>query len=94
MEFGSRRAQGYDEPYGARAAIIGGCSSTACTIADENVWCTCCWYYGQLVQLYLILNMRPLSLAEAYPDDCTLLVDTYNVLKSGIPNAIKSSMKS
>lgn len=91
MEFGSRRAQGYDGAiYGARAAIIGGCSSTACTIADEMFSIPAIGTMAHSwVQLFPTEYEAFKAWAESYPDNCTLLVDTYNVLKSGIPNAIK-----
>jgi nicotinate phosphoribosyltransferase len=91
MEFGSRRAQGYDGAiYGARAAIIGGCSSTACTIADEMFGIPAVGTMAHSwVQLFSTEYEAFKAWAETYPDNCTLLVDTYNVLKSGIPNAIK-----
>lgn len=91
MEFGSRRAQGYDGAiYGARAAVIGGCSSTACTISDimfntpavgtmAHSW----------VQLFDTEYEAFKTWTETYPDNALLLIDTYNVLKSGLPNAIK-----
>lgn len=92
MEFGSRRAQGFDGAvYGARAAFIGGCAGTACTISDR--------FFGvpalgtmahSWVQLYDNELEAFCAYARAYPHDCTLLVDTYNVLKSGIPNAIEA----
>lgn len=92
MEFGSRRAQGYDGAiYGARAAYIGGCVGTACTIADRDFNIPA---IGTMAHSWV--QMFPTELeafeayAETYPDSCTLLVDTYNVLKSGIPNAIKA----
>lgn len=91
MEFGSRRAQGYDGAlYGARAAIIGGCSSTACTMADElfNVPVTGTMAHSW-VQLFDSEYESFKAWAKTYPDNTVLLVDTYNVLKSGIPNAIK-----
>jgi len=91
MEFGSRRAQGYDGAiYGARAAYIAGCVGTACTIADRNFEIPA---LGTMAHSWI--QMFPTELeafsayAKAYPDNCTLLVDTYNVLKSGVPNAIK-----
>jgi nicotinate phosphoribosyltransferase len=90
MEFGSRRAQGYDAAIvGARAAYIGGCAGTACAISDE--------IYGvpamgtmahSWIQMFDTEYEAFKVYAENYPDKCTLLVDTYNVLKSGIPNAI------
>lgn len=91
MEFGSRRAQGYDGAiYGARAAIIGGCNSTACTIADEMFDIPAIGTMAHSwIQLFDTEYEAFKAWAEAYPDNCTLLVDTYNVLKSGIPNAIK-----
>lgn len=91
MEFGSRRAQGYDGAvYGARAAYIAGCSGTACTIADREFGVPA---LGTMAHSWI--QMFPTELeafrayARTYPDQCTLLVDTYNVLKSGVPNAIK-----
>ncbi len=91
MEFGSRRAQGYDGAvYGARAAYIGGCAGTACAIADTAFSIPA---LGTMAHSWVQLYDTELEAFEAYarvyPDDCTLLVDTYNVLKSGIPNAIK-----
>ena len=91
MEFGSRRAQGYDGAiYGARAAIIGGCSSTACTLSDRmfNIPAVGTMAHSW-VQLYDTEYEAFKAWAEIYPDDCVLLIDTYNVIKSGIPNAIK-----
>ncbi|MDK2932865.1 MAG: nicotinate phosphoribosyltransferase [Clostridiales bacterium] len=91
MEFGSRRAQGYNGAIlGARAAFIGGCTGTACTIADRefNIPAT-----GTMAHSWIQLFSSELdafkAYARTYPDNCVLLVDTYNVLKSGIPNAIK-----
>ncbi|WP_294153172.1 nicotinate phosphoribosyltransferase [uncultured Clostridium sp.] len=92
MEFGSRRAQGYDGAiYGARAAIIGGCSSTACTLSDRmfNIPAVGTMAHSW-VQLYDTEFDAFKAWAEIYPDDCVLLIDTYNVIKSGIPNAIKT----
>lgn len=91
MEFGSRRAQGYDGAiFGARAAYIGGCVGTACTIAERDYSIPA---GGTMAHSWI--QMFPSELeafrayARIYPEGCTLLVDTYNVLKSGIPNAIK-----
>lgn len=91
MEFGSRRAQGYDGAiYGARAAYIGGCVGTACTIAEKEFGIPA---IGTMAHSWI--QMFPSELeafrayARVYPDNCLLLVDTYNVLKSGVPNAIK-----
>lgn len=91
MEFGSRRAQGYDGAvYGARAAYIGGCSGTACTISDRLFGVPA---LGTMAHSWVQLFDDELEAfrkyASVYPDNCTLLVDTYNVLRSGVPNAIK-----
>jgi len=91
MEFGSRRAQGYDGAiYGARAAYIGGCIGTACTIAVKEFGIP---ELGTMAHSWVQLFPDELeafrAYARIYPDNCTLLVDTYNVLKSGVPNAIK-----
>jgi len=92
MEFGSRRAQGFDGAvYGARAAYIGGCAGTACTISDREFGVPA---LGTMAHSWVQLFDSELdafcAYAKAYPNDCTLLVDTYNVLKSGIPNAIEA----
>lgn len=91
MEFGSRRAQGYDGAiYGARASIIGGCSSTACTISNQMFGIpTIGTMAHSWVQLFDTEYEAFKAYAEVYPDDCVLLIDTYNVIKSGIVNAIK-----
>lgn len=91
MEFGSRRAQGYDGAiYGARAAVIGGCNSTACTIAEQMFGVPSIGTMAHSwVQLFSNEYDAFKAWAEVYPDNCVFLVDTYNVLKSGIPNAIK-----
>ena len=91
LEFGSRRAQGPDAAIlGARAAYIGGCHGTACTIADQ--------LYGvkaggtmahAWVQMFDTEYEAFKTYVELYPNNATLLVDTYNTLKSGIPNAIR-----
>lgn len=91
LEFGSRRAQGADGAiYGARAAYIGGCTGTACTISDEMFGVPA---LGTMAHSWVQLFDSELeaftAYAKEYPDSCTLLVDTYNTLKSGIPNAIK-----
>lgn len=92
MEFGSRRAQGCDGAiYGARAAYIGGCVGTACTIADRDYGVKA---LGTMAHSWVQIFPTELdafrAYARTYPSDCTLLVDTYNVLKSGIPNAIRA----
>ena len=91
MEFGSRRAQGYDAAiYGARAAYIGGCDATACTIDERDFGVPAVGTMAHSwVQLFGDEYKAFQAYARQYPDNCTLLVDTYNVLKSGIPNAIK-----
>ncbi|MFA9398549.1 MAG: nicotinate phosphoribosyltransferase [Clostridiaceae bacterium] len=91
MEFGSRRAQGYDGAiYGARASIIGGCSSTACTIAGKmfNIPAVGTMAHSW-IQLFDSEYESFKTWTESYPENCVLLIDTYNVLKSGLPNAIK-----
>ena len=92
LEFGSRRAQGADAAIvGARAAYIGGCAGTACTISDE--------IYGvpaggtmahAWVQMFDSEYEAFKTYCETYPTNATLLVDTYNTLKSGVPNAIRA----
>ncbi|MDD3223585.1 MAG: nicotinate phosphoribosyltransferase [Clostridium sp.] len=91
MEFGSRRAQGYDGAiYGSRAAIIGGCSATACTISEEMFGIDAIGTMAHSwVQLFDSEYDSFVAWAKTYPDNCVLLIDTYNVLKSGLPNAIK-----
>lgn len=91
-EFGSRRAQGASGAVlGARAAYIGGCAGTACVMADElyGVPAT-----GTMAHSWVQMFDTELEAFEEYcriyPHSTTLLVDTYNVLKSGIPNAIKA----
>ena len=91
MEFGSRRAQGYDGAvYGARAAYIGGCVGTACTLADREFGIPA---LGTMAHSWVQLFDSELdafrAYAREYPQSCTLLVDTYSTLKSGIPNAIR-----
>ncbi len=91
MEFGTRRSHGTAAAiYGARASYIGGCAGTACTIADE--------FFGtpalgtmahSWVQMFDNEYEAFKTYTEIYPTNATLLVDTYNVLKSGIPAAIK-----
>lgn len=91
IEFGSRRAQGYSgATLGARASYIGGCVGTANTLAEK--------LYGvpamgtmahSWVQLFDSEYEAFKNFAEVYPQNCYLLVDTYDTLKEGIPNAIK-----
>ena len=91
MEFGSRRAQGFDGAmYGARAAYIGGCVGTACTISDQMYGVPALGTMAHSwVQLFPTEYEAFKAYAQEYPANCVLLVDTYNVLKSGVPNAIK-----
>lgn len=91
LEFGSRRAQGADGAIiGARAAYIGGCKGTACTATDE--------IYGvpaggtmahAWVQMFDSEYEAFKCYCQLYPNNSTLLVDTYNTIKSGVPNAIR-----
>ena len=90
-EFGSRRAQGADAAIlGARAAYIGGCGATACTIVDEayGVPATGTMAHSW-VQMFDSEYEAFKTYCEIYPNNATLLIDTYNVLESGVPNAIK-----
>ncbi len=90
-EFGSRRAQGADAAIiGARAAFIGGCNGTACVLSDEM--------YGvpaggtmahSWVQMFDSEYDAFSTYCKIYPANPTLLVDTYNTLKSGVPNVIR-----
>ena len=92
LEFGSRRAQGTDGAiFGARAAYIGGCGGTACTISDQlfgvpaggtmaHAW----------IQMFDSQYEAFCAYCKTYPHNATLLVDTYNTLKSGIPDAIRA----
>ena len=92
MEFGSRRAQGADAAMlGARAAYIGGCHGTACTISDQlfgvraggtmaHAW----------VQMFDTELEAFTTYCKLYPHNATLLVDTYSTLHSGVPNAIRA----
>ena len=90
-EFGSRRAQGASGAVlGARAAYIGGCAGTACVLADElyGVPATGTMAHSW-VQMFPTEYDAFKKYAEMYPDNCVLLVDTYNVLRHGVPDAIK-----
>lgn len=91
MEFGTRRAHGASAAvYGARAAYIGGCAGTACVIADRDFGVAALGTMAHSwVQMFSSEYEAFKKYAELYPDNCTLLVDTYNVLKSGVPAAIK-----
>ena len=91
-EFGSRRAQGADGALmGARASYLAGCSSTACTLADQWYGCPATGTMAHSwVQMFNDEYTAFKTYCELYPNAATLLVDTYNVLKSGVPNAIKA----
>ena len=91
MEFGTRRAQGADAAIlGARAAYIGGCAGTACAIADRDYGIKALGTMAHSwVQMFEDEYEAFKAYAKIYPENCTLLVDTYNVLKSGVPAAIK-----
>lgn len=91
MEFGTRRAHGGDAAImGARAAYIGGCAGTACAIADRDYHVPATGTMAHSwVQMYPDEYTAFKKYAEIYPNNCILLVDTYNVLKSGVPAAIK-----
>ncbi len=91
-EFGSRRAQGSAAAIlGARAAYIGGCAATACTITDEcyGVPATGTMAHSW-VQMFDDEYTAFKTYCEIYPNNSTLLIDTFNVLESGLPNAIKA----
>lgn len=91
LEFGSRRAQGYDGAiYGARAAYIGGCQGTACVLADRDFKIPAGGTMAHSwVQMFDSEYEAFKAYADIYPDNCIFLVDTYNVLKSGVPNALR-----
>ena len=91
LELGARRSQGYDAAiYGARAAYIGGVDGTANTIADEIFGVKAVGTMAHSwIQLFEDEYKAFETYAKTYPDNCILLIDTYNVLKSGIINAIK-----
>lgn len=93
MEFGARRSQGYDGAlYGGRAAYIGGVVGTATTLADEVFGVPALGTMAHSwIQMFESEYESFKVYAENYPDNCTLLIDTYNVINSGIPNAIKVS---
>lgn len=90
-DFGGRRAQGIDAAtYGARAAMIGGVKGTATVSAAQMLGLKA---IGTMAHSWIMRfgseEVAFRKYAEIYPDNCTFLVDTYDVLKSGVPNAIK-----
>lgn len=91
MEFGLRRAQGPDAGiYGARAAIIGGCSSTSNVLAGQMFGVKVSGTHAHSWVMDFPSEYEAFrAYSETYPDATLLLVDTYDTLKSGIPNAIK-----
>ncbi len=92
LEFGSRRAQGADGAImGARAAYIGGVHGTACTISDQIYGVRAAGTMAHSwVQMFDSEYDAFKTYCEIYPTNAVLLVDTYNTLKSGIPNAIRA----
>ena len=92
LEFGSRRAQGPDAAIlGARAAYIGGVHGTACTISDQLFGVRASGTMAHAwVQMFDTEYEAFKAYCEMYPNNATLLVDTYNTLKSGVPNAIRA----
>lgn len=91
MEFGLRRAQGADAGiYGARAAMIGGCVGTSNVYAGKEFGVP---VSGTMAHSWVMNFPTELdafrAYAECFPTGCLLLVDTYDTLKSGVPNAIK-----
>lgn len=91
MEFGARRAHSIDAAvFGARAAIIGGCVGTSCTLTAKE-WHTPAsgTMAHSFIQAFDSEYEAFKAYAENYPNDCTLLIDTYDTLNSGIKNAIK-----
>lgn len=93
MEFGARRAQGYDGAVlGARAAYIGGVQGTSCTISGQQFDIPLSGTMAHSwVQFFDDEYDAFKAYAKMYPDNTILLIDTYNVLKSGVPNAIRVS---
>ena len=92
MEFGLRRAQGPDAgTYGARAAVIAGCAGTSNVLCGELFGIP---VLGTHAHSWIMSFESELdafkAYADLYPQACTLLVDTYDTLKSGIPNAIRT----
>ena len=92
LEFGSRRAQGIAGAVtGARAAFIGGCAGTACTVSDQIYGVPAAGTMAHSwVQMFDTEYDAFVTYCKAYPTNAVLLVDTFNTLKSGIPNAIRA----
>ena len=91
MEFGARRAHSIDAAvFGARAAVIGGCVGTSCTYTAQKFGTIASGTMAHsFVQSFDSEYEAFKAYAETYPDDCTLLIDTYDTINSGIVNAIK-----
>ncbi len=92
MEFGLRRAQGPDAgTYGARAAVIGGCCGTSNVLTGQlfNVPVLGTHAHSWIMSFPDEFEAFK-TYAQLYPDNCTLLVDTYDTIRSGVPNAIKT----
>lgn len=91
VEFGARRAQGYSATlYGARAAYIGGCVGTSNTLAAKMFGIPAMGTMAHSwVQFYDSEYEAFKAYAEVYPDNCNLLIDTYDTINEGVPNAIR-----
>ncbi len=91
MEFGARRAHSFaGSLYGSRAAYIGGCPVTSNTLADRMFHIPAVGTIAHSwVQMFDSEYEAFAAYAQTYPENCTLLLDTYDVLNSGLPNAIK-----
>ncbi len=91
LEFGLRRAQGPDASiYGARAAVIGGATSTSNVLCAEMFGLPPKGTHAHSWVMAFDSELDAfMAYADTYPDNCLLLVDTYDTLKSGVPNAIK-----
>ena len=91
MEFGLRRAQGPDAGvYGARAAVIGGCTSTSNVLAGQLFGIPVAGTHAHSWVMNFPSEYEAFkAYAAVFPDACMLLVDTYDTLRSGVPNAIR-----
>lgn len=91
MEFGLRRAQGPDAGvFGARAAVIGGCAGTSNVLTGKMFGVPVLGTHAHSWIMSFPSEYEAFkAYAKQYPDNCTLLVDTYDVLNSGVPNAIR-----
>ena len=92
LEFGSRRAQGPDAAVlGARAAFIGGCAGTACVLSDQIYGVAAGGTMAHAwVQMFPTQRDAFRAYCKTYPQNATLLVDTYDTLRSGVPDAIRA----